>query len=454
MLRYISKGLFIFTLALVIGACQSNAEGGGKFEYRGLYTPTNTKKFQAQMHTNHPDYDWGIWGHNIPKLLNNKATNEMYATVDGKKNKDQYCFSSPELYEAVRSYILDQYGKGSSDYYERISIMPNDNKLVCTCSKCKKKGNTSTNATPAVTDFITRLAKEFPRHQFFTSAYHTTQAAPKEPLPDNVGAFISSVMQLRVDPKPHKGYKEFMATMKAWESKCSNIYIWDYERNFDDYLSPFPCLLAMQTRLKIYRDLGVRGIFINGSGDDYSAFDDMQSHVLAQLLENPDIDVHQAIKDYFDEYYPLTSHILTQYYWGLESRVKENTHILPIYGTMQEMCESYLDPEEFLSFRRTLDAKSKDAPKAERKRLNILLTSLAYTQLELYRTHIIPRDGELIAEMLEILKGHSEIPNMKHRDEKGHLISDYIKEWEKPAEEETTDTAEQGTEDPAAESNE
>ncbi len=57
-----------------------------------------------------------------------------------------------------------------------------------------------------------------------------------------------------------------------------------YERNYDDYLSPFPCLLVMQQRLELYRQLGIKGVFVNGSGDDYSAFDDMQTHVLALLL--------------------------------------------------------------------------------------------------------------------------------------------------------------------------
>ena len=66
----------------------------------------------------------------------------------------------------------------------------------------------------------------------------------------------------------------------------------------------------------------------------------------------------------------------------------------------------------------------------ERKRLNALLTALAYTQLEMYRTGLLAKDDDVIYEMREILKGHSELKGMNNRDESGHSIDDYLKKWE------------------------
>ena len=434
MLQYISKSLAVLLLALTLNGCRSNAQPterqDGKLEYRGLYTPSNNKEMQNDMQTNHPDYDWGLWGHNLSKVIKDHATEGMYAVVDGKRSHKQLCFSSKELYNCVREYIIDQFGKGTDQYSERISIMPLDNKMACTCAECRAKGNTEGNATPAVTAFITRLAKEFPKHKFFTSAYHSTKTAPKYALPENVGVFISSIaLPMRVDFSKTEGYKEFVAMVKAWKQKCRKIYIWDYERNYDDYLSPFPCLLAMQSRFKLYQKLGIKGIFVNGSGDDYSAFDDMQTYVLAQMMDNPDIDIHKAIADYFADNYPLTAEILTKYYWTLELRSKTTNHVLPLYGTMKDMCDSYLNAKEFVDFRKALDDKSKLTSGDERKRLNALLTALAYTQLELYRTGYLPKNNEEAIEMREILKGHDELKNMKNRDESGHPIDDYLKKW-------------------------
>ena len=433
MLHFISKSLAVLFTALSLGGCQGKAQSGApsvNFEYRGLYTPSNTEEMQKTMHTNHPDYDWGLWGHNLSKVIKDQTVENMFAIVDGKRDHQQLCFSSKELYNCVRNYIIDQFGYGTDTYSERVSIMPMDNQKACTCAACRASGNTEGNATPAVTRFVTRLAKEFPRHQFFTSAYHTTKAAPKTVLPQNVGVFISSYgLPVCADFSKTADYREFVARVRAWKAKCDKIYIWDYERNYDDYLSPYPCLLALQSRFRLYRKLGVRGIFVNGSGDDYSAFDDMQSHVLALLMDNPDTDVHQAVGEYFAQHYPVTAGLLTNYYWGLEKRVKTTNHQLPLYGTMKEMCDSYLNAKEFVDFRRQLDAKSKLTSGEERRRLNFLLTALAYTQLEIYRSGILPKDGEAAAEMCEILKGHKEVKGMNNRDESGHSIDDYLKKW-------------------------
>lgn len=433
MLRYISKALLTLIAVLTMSGCSGAAKptmDTPLSEYHGLYTPSNTKDVQEDMHTNHPDYDWGVWGHNLTKVIQDKLTNDMYATIDGKRTTEQLCFSSTALYDAVREYILDQYGRGSTTYSERITIMPMDNNLACMCERCRKKGNTPGNATPAVTYFITKLAKEFPHHQFFTSAYNTTKQAPTTALPQNVGVFISSIqLPVQVDFSESKGYEEFMSMAEAWKQKCNRIYIWDYERNFDDYLSPFPCLLAMQSRLQLYSKLGVKGVFFNGSGDDYSAFDDMQTNVLAQLMDNPSLDVQEAAASYFQQNYPITAPILTEYYWGLEKRVKESNCELPLYGSMPEMCQAYLDPNAFVQFRKKLDTASKQTMGDERKRLNALLTGLAYTQLEMYRCGLIAKDANMEAEMREILKGHSEIKGMVNRDEAGHSINEYLKLW-------------------------
>lgn len=433
MLQYISKVLAVFAAGLLIGGCKGTAKtvaGKPLSEYHGLYTPSNTKDVQQAMHTNHPDYDWGLWGHNLVKAIHNDLTDDMFATIDGRRTRKQLCFSSPALYKAVRAYILDQYGYGNADYSERITIMPMDNKLACLCPRCRAAGNTPGNATPAVTAFITRLAKEFPGHQFFTSAYHTTKQAPATTLPSNVGVLISSFpLPVQDDFSHSKGYTEFLNMVKAWKRRCSRIYVWDYERNFDDYLSPFPCLLAMQARLKLYKRLGVLGVFFNGSGDDWSSFDDMQTFVLAQLMDAPDLNVRQAVAGYFRQHYPITAPILTSYYWGLEERALTSNCVLPLYGSMQDMCQTYLDPAAFVTFRRQLDAASKRTMGDERHRLNALLTALAYTQLELYRCGLIAKDPDMATEMREILKGHSEIKGMVNRDESGHSIDDYLKLW-------------------------
>ena len=74
-------------------------------------------------------------------------------------------------------------------------------------------------------------------------------------------------------------------------------------------------------------------------------------------------------------------------------------------------------------------AASKQTMGDERHRLNALLTALAYTQLELYRCGLLPKDADMATEMRIVLKGHSEIKGMVNRDESGHSIDNYLKQW-------------------------
>lgn len=93
------------------------------------------------------------------------------------------------------------------------------------------------------------------------------------------------------------------------------------------------------------------------------------------MMDNPDLDIHKAVADYYQQYYPVTAALLTDYYWTLEERTRTSNRLLPLYGTMNDMCHSYLDAKEFVRFRSSLDAMSKNTAKDERKRLNSLLTA-------------------------------------------------------------------------------
>lgn len=418
-------------LACILQCACSEVTAQAVFEYRGIYSPTNADDgFRSQYGTNHVDFDWDLWGHGMKKIAAN-APESVYATVSGEVHREQFCFSSEKLYELTTAYILDQFGEGNAAYSARICIMPQDNKVACTCSKCIRAGNTPGNATPAVTAMLTRLAKRFPRHRFYTSAYHTTLQLPARKLPANVGVLVSAArFQHRVNLSQAKGYEEMRHLLADWKKITPNVYVWDYARNFNDYLSPFPCLHAMQSRFRFYREMGVKGILINGSGYDYSSFDDVQSVVMAQLMADPDLDVDKAIEAYFKEHYPVTSDLLTEYYTALESRTVETNHHLPIYGeSMQELTDSYLKPEEFKVWRARLDKASKQTEGQERKQLNYLLTALSYTQLRLLEGKDSPEAAELRGEMVAVLQGSLELKEMKFYSEDGGSIADYLKKF-------------------------
>ncbi len=426
----LSCSLTLFSVVLTSCRAQQRLAAEA-FEFRGIYSPTGAiDSLRRAYDIHHVDYDWDLWGHNLHKILGSKPESDVLAIVAGRRDKMQYCFSSERMYARVRAYIIDNFGYGEKGGKPvRITLMPQDNKKVCTCRRCQALGNTPTNATPAVTHLLRRLARQFPNHQFFTSAYHSTRTAPDEPLPDNVGVIVSAIdLPMRMDFRSNRGYATFVDMVGSWKQRASLIYVWDYPRNYSDYLSPFPCLKVMQQRFRLYRELGVKGVFLNGSGDDYSAFDDMQTYVLARLLHDVNTDVDEAVRTFFRHHYPVSGELIADYYLALERRVVDTNHILPLYGSIGDEVESYLDPEAFRQFRAQLDRLSKSIGQPERMRLNHLLTALSFTQLQLLDMPGAQPDSELRAEMKAVLRGHTEIPNMQNYGETDASIDKYLEE--------------------------
>lgn len=403
------------------------------FEYRDIYTPSNSKLEQRTIiGTDHVD-DWGLWGHNLKKILGADIPKDVLAQANGVIHPEQLCFSSEVLYQRIESYIIDQYGWGTNELGVRFCIMPEDNPTVCLCPKCLHKGNTPTNATPAVTALIKRLADRFPNHLFFTSSYLSTETPPNEKMPSNTGVIISAItLPLKSHMAESQEADTFRHKIAQWKNATNKLYVWDYMCNFDDYLTPFPVLYLLKERLVFFHDLKINGVFYNGSGYDFSSFEDLQTQVIASLLADCSSDPGSLIKAYFKKFYPNTGSTLSDYYLSIEEKALASPHALLFYAGIEDAVNRFLNASDFLSFRDTLTKLSKNTDGPERAKLNKLLTALNFTALELMRLPgICPYNQEVISNTLTDLKGYRYFDDMSNYRESNGAISEYISNWTK-----------------------
>ena len=411
------------------------AEGDFAFEYRGIYTPSNSDpELMPVMAAHNVDYDWALWGHNLGKLFKDGVPPEAQALVGGRRTDSQFCFSSDELYAALEAYVADYGGGSDPDETARFAVMPADNKLVCQCPACLKAGNTATSATPAVSNMLRRLAGRFPRCEFFTSSYHTTAEPPRRKMPANVGVLVSAIgvpMRALLDTRPQA--KRFAELVKRWKKVVGKVYVWDYMRNYDDYFTPYPCLALVQERLRMFRSLGVSGVFYNGSSPYYAPFDDVQTAAIAAMLVDPDIDVAAYADSCFARYYPVTAPLLAPAYRSWERTVVDRARPLPFYGGIDDAVRAWLDPGAYAAFCDSLDRLAKRAALEERSRLNRLLTASWLTRLELLRQGGMATEADTAEarRCVEGLAGYSAFPDMGHYREAGGPTDKYIEKWEK-----------------------
>ena len=407
------------------------------FEYREPYFPDNYDvEFRSWYATHTMEDTWAMWGHNLSKVV--KPSTQMMARVNGKVNEEQFCFSSPELEEALIHFIK----KIAVDepLRSKFMIQANDNDVVCQCDRCKAIGNTLNNASPAVFSLINMLAAKFPKQQFFSTAYVTTMHPPKFKLADNAGVMVSTMAFPKGVLLETSGKKAMIDKVFAeWNKVTNTIYLWDYAINFDNYFKSYPTMLIAQANLKYYKAQGVKGVFMQGSEDQYSAYADLKSYLYALLLQDPDIDVRKEIKVFFKTKYPLVADLLSDYYLKIEQRSFDKKTPLDIYGGIKESKKKYLEEVEFNTFYNALFKKSETLPKDELNDLKPLLVSLTFIKLELLRTNGIgtfgykPASDEKINHevdvMLQQLWELSSQTGIKTYTETGLLIKDYLDEW-------------------------
>ena len=123
--------------------------GAFAFDYQSIYSPYGLNAdHTGVIGLNNFDDSWGIWGHNLRKVLG-KDAEKVYATIHGKTDDSQLCFSSEDMYRQIESYIVDNFGEKGNF---RFVIAPDDTPYACTCATCTALGNTEKNATPAPPD--------------------------------------------------------------------------------------------------------------------------------------------------------------------------------------------------------------------------------------------------------------------------------------------------------------
>ncbi|WP_157691885.1 DUF4838 domain-containing protein [Polaribacter sp. KT25b] len=412
------------------------------FEYREPYFSTNfDPNFRGWNKTNYLELEWGLWGHNISKILKKHNLPEtVYAQFGNRRVKNQYCFTSDSLFKYVNEHVKNTY---ESDHaLNKYMILPNDNNIVCTCNTCKAVGNTTKDAAPAIFTFLNKLAENYKNLSFFTTAYVTVKEIPKFKAEPNVGLFYSTInIQKGVPIEFSKYYKKFENDIKKWRSYVNNVYIWDYTVNFDNYFDIYPSIRVTQLNLQLYKKLGVNGVFLHGSEYDYSAFQDLKATLFAKLLWNTNINIDNEIDTFFHEKYPKKlAGALANYYSFVNNSFFINKKELGIYSGIHQSIEKYLDPKLFFSFYEEFDANT-EKNKYDKEFLKIA-TALTFLKLEIMRDYglgtygfaTLNKQDQIIVKneaalLLDRLTAFSKSSKLKTYNELKFTLDDYIKSW-------------------------
>lgn len=367
-----------------------NAGETPAFRYREAYYPySRDAEYRAWTGLQQFETLWGLWGHSYDKLVPAKtyfaAHPEYYALVNGKRQASQLCLSNEHVFritvEALRARMSDD---PDAVYW---SISPNDDLGYCTCERCKAIDDKEGGPQGSLIHFLNKVAAVFPDKQFTTLAYTYTSHPTRTLKPaGNVYIMLSTIDAYRGRPlQEEPSAAAFIRDLKGWSTMTPNIFIWDYNTQFTNYLAPFPNLHTMAANLRFFKEQQVQGVFMQGSGDTYGELAELRSWVTAQLLRHPYSNEDSLLQAFITDYYgrPAAPSVHA-YLAALEKNFKESKRPLDIYGNPILEWNSYLKPEQIDAYSALLD-KAEAATQGNtrlQERIVRLRLPLEYTVLQ------------------------------------------------------------------------
>ena len=240
---------------------------------------------------------------------------EYFALLDGQRKLDvdggpELCLTNPDVLKIVTESVLNTLNRNSSA--KNISVSQNDNDRYCQCAKCaaidKAQGTPMGSLLTFVNAVADEVATKHPNVMVGTLAYWYSRKPPKTIRPrPNVQIQLASIECCIIhpinDPKCPQN-AAFCREMSDWGKICDNIYIWNYNTNFSNYLLPCPNLRVIEPNIRYFVANHAKGIFMQAVYTSPAGeLSDLRNYITANLLWNPNRSGEKLMQEFLDLHY-------------------------------------------------------------------------------------------------------------------------------------------------------
>jgi len=332
---------------------------------------------------------------------------EYFSMIDGKRTRDhtQLCLTNPDVLRIATETVLGW----MRDHPEAklYSVSQNDWYNNCQCDRCRAIDEEEGSPSGLVLRFCNAIAEEtekvYPDKLIDTLAYQWTEKPPKITKPrHNVRVRLCPIFCCEAHPYEScdaKENKAFIENLRGWAAITDQLYIWHYNTSFAHYLNPFPDFRQLADSARLYKRMGVKGVFWEGSyppggGGELGL---LRAYLLSKLSWDPNIDADAVIKGFCDDYYGAAGRYIRQYVQMLLDKVaKDNIHVKIWAGPT----DAFLTPDILASAEKLFDQAESAAESAEiLDRVRQARLSIEYVKLmqPILRNEFKGREAELIS---------------------------------------------------------
>ncbi len=374
------------------------------FEFRDMYIWDGSDPVWWQRnrmngwYTPVPDYmgghvDYGLFVHTFYTLMPPAeffpTHPEYYSLIDGVRRAEmgELCLTHPDVLRIVTERVLAH--MRANPRATIFSVSQNDWEGPCACPACRKVVAEEESESGPLIRFVNavaeRTSREFPDKLIDTLAYWYTLDAPKHVVPHpNVRVRLCSIRCCQghgYGACDHPESARFLRALEAWGRVTDQMYIWHYCTDFAHYPLAMPNFDELPANIKLYRDTGVCGVFMQGMGEDGGGGESMplRGWLISKLLWNPDGDAWGLIDEFLGAYYGAAAPAVRRYLDLFHDRVREDRTLHP---SLYDPPTGPLFDGDIIPRADAALAEGEAATSgAERKRVRLLRAGLDYARL-------------------------------------------------------------------------
>ncbi len=287
----------------------------------------------------------------IPSSKYGKEHPEYYCLRDGKRlaqvDNDAFgnepCLTNPDVLKIVTEAVLAEIK--SHPEAGNISVSQNDNDKYCQCPECaaidQREGTPMGSLLTFVNAVADQVAPQYPGVKIGTLSYWYSRRPPAtiKPRP-NVQIQLCSIECCLLhpinDPNCPKNV-EFCRDMDEWGKICDQIYIWNYNTNFSNYLLPLPNLRVIGPNIRYFVSNHAQGAFMQAAGNANGAeISELRTYLIAQLLWDPSRDEQRVIDEFLDLHYGRAAGPIRSYLERIHDRAEASGRHHNCFGRLAD----------------------------------------------------------------------------------------------------------------------
>lgn len=258
---------------------------------------------------------------------------EYFALVKGQRLRHtQLCLTNPEVLRIAVAGVREWIAKNPSADIFSVSQMDNEGG-ACQCADCTRVKDEEGAESGPILRFVNAVAaeigKDHPRVLLDTLAYNYSQKPPTlvRPLP-NVRIRLCLPWSCKAHVLESACSKDAYQDLYAWSQITQQLYVWDYNTEFNDYMLLHPSLHYTKTVFGTFKRTGVVGNFMQGSYQSPGGcLAEMKSYLCAQLMWDHTRDADAILSAYIAGVYGKAAPLVAEWIALIHSPFKQDTGV-------------------------------------------------------------------------------------------------------------------------------